>query len=167
MSERLDQGARAPWWQWRRDPADSSTMLAIMNWGARSLGYIWIGLLALVLLPPAKVAGAVVQATGYALVGLGFAALAVIDLRPAAGKYRARWQPVLLGLVAVAAGFASGTGSGGSALIIFAFVAALMASADTSFTASIAVTAAGILAIEVTGSHPARAKASCWAFPRW
>jgi signal transduction histidine kinase len=85
------------------------------------------------------------------MVGLALVALTVIDLRPAAARSRGRRQPALLGLIAVAAGVASGTGDGASALIVFALVAAMMAAGEISFTSGAAVAAAGIMAVVVSG----------------
>ena len=125
--------------------------LTAINAIVRVVGYIWLGLVAFVLFPPSRVAAAAVQAACYAIVGLAIVALTVIDLRPAAARYRGRWQPALLGVIAVAAGFASGTGDGASALIVFALVAAMMAAGEISFTSGVAVAAAGSLAVAVSG----------------
>ena len=53
--------------------------------------------------------------------------------------------------MAVAAGFASAAGGGGTAMVAFAFVAALIAGGDFALATALAVTAAGVLAIEVSG----------------
>ena len=125
--------------------------LTAINAVVRVVGYIWLGLVAFVLFPPSRVAAAAMQAACYAIVGLAIVALTVIDLRPAAARYWGRWQPTLLGVIAVAAGFASGTGDGASALIVFALVAAMMAAGEISFTSGVAVAAAGSLAVAVSG----------------
>jgi signal transduction histidine kinase len=125
--------------------------LTALNAVVRAAGYIWLGLVAFVIFPPHKAAEAGVQAACYAIVGLAIVALTVIDLRPAAAPFRDRWQPALLGLIAVAAGFASGTGDGASALIVSALVAAMMAAGEISFTSGVAVAAAGILAVAISG----------------
>ena len=53
--------------------------------------------------------------------------------------------------MAVAAGFACAAGSGGTLLVVFAFIAALGAGSELGLVQALAVTAAGILAIEVGG----------------
>jgi signal transduction histidine kinase len=53
--------------------------------------------------------------------------------------------------MAAAAGLAAGAGSGGTAMAVFGFVAAVVAGGEASLAASLAVTGAGILAIEVSG----------------
>ncbi len=125
--------------------------LTALNAFVRTVGYAWLGVVAFVIFPPHDAAAAWVQATCYAIVGLAIVALTVIDLRRAAVRSKSRWQPALLGLIAVAAGFASGTGDGAGALIVFALVAAMMAAGEISFTSGVAVAAAGILAVTVSG----------------
>jgi signal transduction histidine kinase len=117
----------------------------------RVVGYAWLGVVAFVIFPPHHAAAAWAQATGYAIVGIAIVALTVLDLRPASVRSRREWQSGLFGLIAVAAGFASGTGDGASALIVFALVAAMMAAGEISFTSGVAVAAAGILAVAVGG----------------
>jgi signal transduction histidine kinase len=51
----------------------------------------------------------------------------------------------------VGTGLASSAGNGGTVLVIFTLVAAMVAGADASLGAALAVTAAGILAIDVSG----------------
>jgi signal transduction histidine kinase len=125
--------------------------LTTLNAVVRVVGYAWLGLVAFVIFPPHKAAAAWVQAACYAIVGLAIVALTILDLRPATARSRGRWQPALLGLIAIAAGIASGTGDGASALIVFALVAAMMAAGEISFTSGVAVAAAGILAVAISG----------------
>jgi signal transduction histidine kinase len=58
---------------------------------------------------------------------------------------------VLRGVIAVSSGFACGVGYGGFAMVAFTFVAAMTAGADYDLTAALAVTGAGVLAIEISG----------------
>jgi signal transduction histidine kinase len=122
-----------------------------VNWLARELGFAWLGVFAFVIAPPSGAVAAVAQIVCYALAGLAFAAWALVDLHPAAAPHQ-RWAlPVIFGVMAAATGFASSAGSGGTALAIFTFVTALAAGGDTDLTAALAVTAAGILGIDVSG----------------
>jgi signal transduction histidine kinase len=122
-----------------------------LNWVVRGLGFAWIGVVAFVLLPPHGTLNLPVQIAGYCLAGAAALAWVLMDTHPAAAGYRDRWLPVTLGVMAVAAGFASAAGSGGTLLVVFAFIAALGAGSELGLAAALAVTAAGILAIEVGG----------------
>jgi signal transduction histidine kinase len=131
-------------------------MLRTVNWLARGLGFVVDGLLTFLYPPRGPLAGPVpfalpVQVAGYCLLGLGLLAWALMDMHPAAARYRARGFPVILGVIAVATGFASAAGGGGTSLVAFGFVAALAAGSDTGLAAALAVTGAGILAIEISG----------------
>jgi len=126
-------------------------MLTAVNWVARGLGFTWIGVLSFVLIPPKPASALAVQVVGYALAGLGLLTLALIDLQPKAVRYRATAWPVILGVVGVAAGSASGAGYGGSIMVVFAFVAALMSAGDTDIGPALAVTAATALATLISG----------------
>lgn len=123
----------------------------MVNWLARAGGLVWLGLLAFLIAPPPGLIAALVQIAGYDLLGLGFLAWALIDLQSAAAPYRARRLAAALGVMAVAAGFASAAGGGGTAMVAFGFVAALIAGGDLGLAAALAVTGAGIFAIEVSG----------------
>jgi signal transduction histidine kinase len=142
------QASRRPRFAWL---ADTEGMLRAVNWAARSLGFAWLCVVAFVLAPPHGTLNAPVQVAGYCLVGAALLAWTVLDLNPTAVRYRRRWLPVLLGVMAVGAGIAATAGGGSYAIVVFAFVAALAAGGETSLTAALAVTAAGILAIEVSG----------------
>ena len=128
-----------------------------VNWLARVLGFAWLGVLAFVIAPPTGRSGVPVplaepvQIAGYSLLGLGLLAWALIDAHPSAARYRAPGLAVVLGVIAVAAGFASAAGGGGTAMVAFGFVAAMLAGADLDLAPALAVTAAGVLAIEVSG----------------
>ena len=126
-------------------------MLRTVNWLARALGFAWLGLLAFLLAPPHGTAAVLVQVAGYCLLGLALVAWALLDVHPAAARYHGRALAVILGVIAVAAGIACGAGYGGTAMVAFGFVAAMMAGGETSLAAALAVTGAGILAIEVSG----------------
>ena len=135
--------------------ADTEGMPRTVNWVARSLGYVWIGFLTFLLAPPHGRAAWAVQIVGYTVLGLGLLGwilLEALSTRTAAAERIPAWTlPVLLGAMGAAAGAASVCGSGGTALLIFAFLAAMIAGGDTSLPAAIAVTCAAILAIDVSG----------------
>jgi signal transduction histidine kinase len=126
-------------------------MLRTVNWVARGLGFAWLCVTAFVLAPPRGGLNAPVQIAGYCLVGAALLAWTVLDLHPAAARYRDPGLAVICGVMAVGAGIAAAAGGGGYAMVVFAAVAAMVAGSDTSLTAALAVTGAGILAIEVSG----------------
>jgi signal transduction histidine kinase len=130
---------------------DTGAMLRTVNWVARALGFAWLGVLAFLISPPHGPSAAPVQIAGYCLLGLGLLAWALIDLHPAAHRQRTRWLAKILVVIAIATGFASAAGSGGSALVAFTFVAALVAGGETSLAVGLAVTGAGVLAFDVSG----------------
>jgi signal transduction histidine kinase len=125
-------------------------MQRTVNWLARTLGFVWVGLFTFLIAPPHGSLAMAVQIAGYSLATAGIAGWSLSDL-PSAARYRAWLLPVALGALAIGAGFASSAGHGGTALAIFTFVAAMMAGADIDLGAALAVTAAGILAIDVSG----------------
>jgi signal transduction histidine kinase len=102
-------------------------MLSTLNWVARGLGFAWVGVVAFVLIPPHGTLNLAVQITGYCLAGAAALAWVLMDTHPAAARYRDRWLAVTLGVMAVAAGFVCAAGSGGTLLVVFAFIAALLA----------------------------------------
>jgi signal transduction histidine kinase len=122
-----------------------------VNWAARALGFAWIGLFTFLIAPPHGSLAMAVQVAGYSLAAAGIAGWSLSDLPSAAARYRAWLLPAALGAIAVGTGFASSAGNGGTANVIFTFVAAMMAGADTDLSPALAVTAAGILAIDVSG----------------
>jgi signal transduction histidine kinase len=126
-------------------------MLRTVNWLARGLGFLWLGLLAFLIAPPHGPFAEPVQIAGYSLLGLAMLAWALIDLHPAGARYRDRGLPAAFTLAAVAAGFACMAGGGGTFLVIFVFVAALLAGGALGLAPALAATGAGILAIEVSG----------------
>jgi signal transduction histidine kinase len=126
-------------------------MQRTVNWVARALGFVWVGLFTFLIAPPHGSLAMAVQIAGYGLATAGMAGWILTDLPSAAARYRARLLPAALGALAFGTGFASSAGHGGTALAIFTFVAAMMAGADADLGAALAVTAAGILAIDVSG----------------
>jgi signal transduction histidine kinase len=93
-----------------------------------------------------------VQIAGYALTGLALLAWSAMEAYPPATARYGTWAaPVLRGVIAVAAGFACAVGGGGTAMVAFVFVAAMAAGVNDGLAAALAVTGAGILAIEVSG----------------
>ena len=142
-------GGRPHWLAW---PADTGGMLRTVNWLARVAGFAWLGFLAFLLAPPSAPFALPVQVAGYCLLGLGILASVLGDAYPAAAARYAPWgRPVILGVIAVASGFACAAGGGGTAMVAFTFVAAALAGGDAGLAAALAVTGAGILALEVSG----------------
>ena len=130
-------------------------MPRIVNWLIRASGLLWVGLLTF-LVPAREASGHLVpyalpvQIAGFILLLLGFLAWTVIDYLPAAARDFGRWLAIDLGVMAVAAGFAAPAGGGGTAMVAFAFVAALIAGGDFGLIRALAVTLAGVLAVEVS-----------------
>jgi signal transduction histidine kinase len=123
-----------------------------VNWLARTLGYVWLGLLAFLVAPPTAPFALPVQIAGYVLLGLALLVWTVMEAHPPTAARYGTWAlPVVRGVIAVAAGFACAAGGGGTAMVAFAFVAAMAAGINSGFAVALAVTAAGILAIEVSG----------------
>ena len=125
--------------------------LRMVNWLTRALGFAWLGVLAFLLAPASGTAATVVQAVGYCLLGLALVAWALLDVYPGAARHHDRARTVVRGVIAVATGMACGAGYGGSAMVAFGFVAAMMAGSEDSLVAALAVTGAGIMAIEISG----------------
>jgi signal transduction histidine kinase len=131
-------------------------MSRTVNWVARALGFAWLGLFAFFIAPPTGRFGLPipyalpVQVAGYCVAAAGLLGWLLIDLRPAGRLHRDRLLPVALGAVAVGAGFACAPGGGGTALVIFVFVATLAAGSETGLAPTLAVTAAAIVAIDVS-----------------
>jgi signal transduction histidine kinase len=127
-------------------------MLRPLNWLARTLGYAWVGVLSFVIYPPHGHPGVLaVQAAGYGLGALGLAGWALIDNHPRAARHRAQWLPVMLGIIAVATSLAASFGNGSTSMLVFGFVAVMVAGSDAHLGTAVAVTVAGILAVEVGG----------------
>jgi signal transduction histidine kinase len=122
-----------------------------VNWVARILGFVWVGLFTFLIAPPHGSNATAVQIAGYSLAAAGLVGWSLSDLPNAAARYQAWLLPVAFGAIAVGTGIACGAGNGGTAMVIFTMVAAMMAGADTGLGAALAVTGAGILAIDVSG----------------
>jgi signal transduction histidine kinase len=124
-------------------------MLRTVNALARALGFVWLGLLAFLIAPPSAPYALPVQIACYVVLGLTLLVWTALEASPA--RYPAWALPVARGVIAFASGLAAGAGGGGSAMVVFAFVAAMAAAVNNELAAAVAVTAAGILAIEVSG----------------
>ena len=129
---------------------DTGVMLRWVNWLARGLGFAWVGVVMFVISPPHGAYALPVQVAGYCLAGLGILGWIAAECRQPPGRLGAG-LPLFLGIIAVATGFAAAAGSGGTFLVIFGAVATLAAGSEASLTAALAVTAAGVLATEVSG----------------
>jgi signal transduction histidine kinase len=88
------------------------------------------------------------QIGAYALVCVMMAAWAAIELLAASGSRLRRAVPFLLVLISAISGLACNP-AGGSYLLIFAIVAVLATSEDTSLATGLAVVGVGVLAIEI------------------
>jgi signal transduction histidine kinase len=126
-------------------------MQRTVNWVARTLGFVWVGLFTFLIAPPHGPNVVAVQIAGFSLATVGIVGWSLNDLRAAAARYRDWMLPVALGAIAVGTGLACGAGDGGTALVIFTMIAAMVAGADTDLGPALAVSAAGILAIDVSG----------------
>jgi signal transduction histidine kinase len=123
-----------------------------VNVVTRSLGFTWTGVLAFGFYPPGGRSALLFQAVAYGVAGLGLAGWAVLDYAPSAAGYRSRELPLTLGVIAVASGaMATSSTDGAMAMVIFALVAAMAAGGDAGLVPALGVTAAGILATEVSG----------------
>ena len=123
-----------------------------VNLVARSLGLAWLGAVAFGIFPPSGHAELLVQAVAYGVTCLCMIGWALLDYPPRAARYRHRWFPVILGVIAAVTGAAAASGwDGGTALLTFAVVAAMQAGSDADLQPALGVTAAGILAVEVSG----------------
>jgi signal transduction histidine kinase len=126
-------------------------MLQWVNWVGRALGFAWLGVLSFLLAPPDGTAALATLAAGYSVAVAGVLGWALLDFHPAGSRYRRSVFPVVLGAVAAGSGFASAAGGGAAAMVALAFVATVVAGGDTDLSAALAVTAAGVLATEVSG----------------
>jgi signal transduction histidine kinase len=133
-----------------RPTGDTGAMLRTVVWLVRAAGFAVVALLT-ILEPPAGPGVMAAQLAGCAVVGVSLAAWALVDLHPAARPYRARWLAVILGVIALASGFAGAADGGTDGAVVFAIVAALSAGSEAELAEGVAVAAAGILAIEIGG----------------
>lgn len=138
-----------------------------VNLLVRALGFAWVGVLAFVY-PPTGHAPLVFQAVAYAVAGLAMAGWVVLDFAPRAARFRRLGLPAVLGVVAVAMAAAAASTSGtdgGMSFVAFALVAAMVAGGDAGLAAAVCVTAAGILATEVSGLVFGAASTTLIGFP--
>jgi signal transduction histidine kinase len=126
-------------------------MLLPANWLARWLGFGWLGVLTFGISPPHGRNALIAQAGCYAVAAVAMAGWLLADYQPGVARHRDRVVPVCLGVMAVTMGLAATTGNGGTFLVIYGAIATLAAGGDTGLTTALAVTAAGILAIEIGG----------------
>jgi signal transduction histidine kinase len=126
-------------------------MLRRVNWVSRTLGYTWLGVFALILARPHSLAAVALQVSCYFVAGAAMAAWALLEFRLGGARSHRLAYPALLGVIAVATGAASAAGGGGTLLVIYTAIAAMVAGSDVDGMTALAVTMAGILAIDVTG----------------
>ena len=55
-------------------------MPPLVNWLARTLGYVWLGFMTFLVFPPKGMAALTVQIAGFAILGLGIVAWTLIQL---------------------------------------------------------------------------------------
>src|SRR5580693_2801768 len=117
-------------------------------WLIRVTGFTVIGIVALIN-PPRSASDRAIQIACFSAVGLALAAWIAADVSP---RYRAQGLPVALGVMAVAGGAAAVTSGGGQTLVAFACTAAFWTASEIYLRTTIAVAAAGIVSIWVTGA---------------
>ena len=122
-------------------------MLAKILWLIRFAGLAVLGVLALTNAPGSRAEQAV-QIACFTAASLAMVAWLLVGER---ARYRTRGLPVILGVMAFACGLSGVTSGSGQSLVAFAVVAALAAGTECSRPAALAVTAAGIVPIEVAG----------------
>jgi len=85
--------------------------------------------------------------------GLGMVAWILIDRGSPLSRFRDRWLPAALGVVAVAGGFAAATGSSGDGggMVALTAMALVAAGVDLELAWSVTLTVLGILALEIGG----------------
>jgi hypothetical protein len=117
-------------------------------WPVRVFFFAVVGVLTFVIQPPGATAvGA--QLVAYVLAGLALLAWALTDMWPAAARYRARTLPVLLGVIAVAGGFACTAGSNeNNCPVMLASMATTAAGTEIGLGTGWLVTAASVVAID-------------------
>ena len=119
-----------------------------LAWSIRAFGFALVGVLTFLVQPPGATA-VKAQFAGWVIAGLGLLAWALVDTYPAAARYRARALPVILGVIAVAAGFTCTAGSNeNNCASLLVSMATASAGFELDVPVSWVVTIAGILAIE-------------------
>jgi signal transduction histidine kinase len=107
-----------------------------------------VGVLTFLIQPPGATAKNA-QLVAYTVAGLALLAWVLADLWPAAARYRARALPVILGVIAVAGGFACTAGSNeNNCPVMLASMATTAAGTDISLRNGWLVTAASMVAID-------------------
>jgi signal transduction histidine kinase len=119
-----------------------------VRWSIRAFGFALVGVLTFIVQPPGATA-VKAQFAGWVVAGLGLLAWSLVETYPAAAPYRRRALPVILGVIAVAAGFTCTAGSNeNNCASLLVSMATAGAGLEIDVLASWAVTVAGILAIE-------------------
>ncbi len=119
-----------------------------LAWSIRAFGFALVGVLTFLVQPPGATA-VKAQFAGWVVAGLGLLAWALVDMYPPAARYRARALPVILGVIAVAAGFTCTAGSNeNNCASLLVSMATASAGFELDVPVSWMVTIAGILAIE-------------------
>ena len=119
-----------------------------VGWSIRAFFFVLVGVLTFLLQPPGATAQKA-QLVGYLVAGLGLLAWALVDMSPSAARYRARALPVILGVIAVTAGFATTAGSNeNNCPVILASMATTAAGIDLDLPTGWLVTLASVLAID-------------------
>ena len=122
-------------------------MLAKVLWLIRFAGLAVVGVLALTDAPSSRAEQAV-QIACFTAASLAMVAWLLVGER---ARYRSWGLPVILGVMAFACGLSGVTSGSGQSLVAFAVVAALAAGTECELPAALAVTAAGIVPIEIAG----------------
>ena len=118
------------------------------GWLIRAFFFAVVGVLTFFVQPPGATAENA-QLVAYVLAGLGLLAWALADMWPAAARYRAGALPVILGVIAVAGGFACTAGSNeNNCPVMLASMATTGAGIDMGLGTGWLVTAASIVAID-------------------
>ncbi len=119
-----------------------------VGWSLRAFVFVLVGVLTFLVQPPGATA-VKAQFVGWVVAGLGLLAWSLADTYPAAAGYRSRALPVILGVIAVAAGFTCTAGSNeNNCASLLVSMATAGAGIELAIPASWAVTIAGVLAIE-------------------
>jgi signal transduction histidine kinase len=126
-------------------------MLRSLNWTSRVLGWLWLGVFGLILARSSASYALAVQGSCYGVATAAIAAWAVLDCRPGGARSHRRVYLVILAVICVSTGVACAAGGGGTLLVIYTAIAAMLAGSDVSGLAALAISTAGILAIEVSG----------------
>lgn len=116
-------------------------------WGIRLAVFAAIGFLSLVS-PPRSATEQAVQIACFTAAGLALLAWISAEAFP---RYRTWLLPGALGVLAVAGGVAGATSGSGQSLIAFSCIAAIGAASEAGPRAGIAVGAAGIVPLWITG----------------